>query len=72
VVPEVSVVSRPGEGTWLMVVDGDRAVRRPVTVGLREGGLAEVSGDAITEGVTVVTEDAYSLPEETKIRIVGR
>jgi len=71
-VPEVSVVTRPGEGTWVMVVEGDRAVRRPVTVGLRQGGLAEVSGDGIAEGTTVVAEDAYSLPEETKIRIVGR
>ena len=72
VVPEVSLVTRPDEGTWIMVVSGDSAVRRMVTVGLRDRGLVEVSGDGIEQGMTIVTEDAYSLPEETKIRIIGR
>jgi membrane fusion protein, multidrug efflux system len=71
VVPEVSVVTRAGEGTWIMVVEGDRAVRRPVTVGLRDAGLAEISGEGLEEGMTIVTDDAYSLPEETAIQIVG-
>jgi len=72
VVPEVSVVTRGDEGSWLMVVEGDSAVRRPVTVGLRDGGLVEVAGEGLSEGTTIVTDDAYSLPEVTKIRIVGR
>jgi membrane fusion protein (multidrug efflux system) len=72
VVPEVSLVTRAGEGSWVMVVEGDSAVRRPVTVGLRDHGLVEVAGDGIAEGTTVVTDDAYSLPEVTKIHIVGR
>ncbi|MBE0591246.1 MAG: efflux RND transporter periplasmic adaptor subunit [Gemmatimonadales bacterium] len=71
-VPEVSLVTRAGEGTWVMVVQGDSAVRRPVTVGLRDGGLIEVAGEGVIEGTTIVTEDAYSLPEVTRIRIVGR
>jgi membrane fusion protein (multidrug efflux system) len=71
-VPEVSLVTRAGEGSWLMVVQGDSAVRRGVTVGLRDGGLVEVAGDSLAEGITIVTDDAYSLPEVTKIRIVGR
>jgi membrane fusion protein (multidrug efflux system) len=70
-VPEVSLVSRPGAGSWIMVVEGERAVRRPVTVGLRDGGLVEVSGEGLAEGMTIVTDDAYSLPEETRIRIVA-
>lgn len=70
VVPEVSLVTRTGAGSWIMVVEGDRAVRRPVTVGLRDGGLVEVSGGALVVGTPIVTEDAYSLPEETKIHIV--
>jgi len=69
-VPEVSLVTRTGEGSWLMVVEGDQAVRAPVTVGIREGGLVEVSGEGIGEGTTIVTEDAYSLPPQTKIHIV--
>lgn len=71
-VPEVSLVTRPDGGTWIMAVTGDRAVRRPVTAGLRDRGLIEVSGEGLAQGMTVVTDDAYSLPEETKIRIVGR
>lgn len=70
VVPDVSLVTRAGEGTWIMVVDGDRAVRRSVTVGIRDRGLVEVSGDGLVEGTVVVTDDAYSLPEETIIHIV--
>ncbi len=70
VVPEVSLVTRTGEGSWVMVVEGDQAVRTPVTVGLREGGRVEVSGEGIREGTTIVTEDAYSLPAETTIHIV--
>lgn len=70
VVPEVSLVTRPGEGTWIMVVDGDRAMRRDVTVGLRDRGLVEVSGEGLTAGTVVVTDDAYSLPEETIIHVV--
>ncbi len=72
VVPEVSLVTRAGEGSWIMVVEGDSAVRRPVTVGIRDGGLVEVAGAGLGDGITIVTDDAYSLPEVTKIRIVGR
>ncbi len=71
VVPEVSVVSRTGEGSWVMVVHGDSAVRTPVTAGLRDGGLVEVSGEGIAKGTSIVTDEAYSLPERTKIRIAG-
>lgn len=72
VVPEAALVTRAGEGSWVMVVQGDSAVRRPVTVGLRDRGLVEVAGEGLGAGTTIVTEDAYSLPEVTKIRIVGR
>jgi len=72
VVPEASVVSRAGEGSWIVVVDGQHATRRSVTVGLRDGGLVEVSGEGLAEGMTIVTDEAYSLPEETRIHIVER
>jgi len=72
VIPEVALVTRAGEGTWIMVVEGDRAVRRPVTVGLRDRGLVEVQSDGLEAGMTIVTDDAYSLPEETKIHIVAQ
>ena len=68
-VPVASVVTREGEGSWVMVVSGDTAVRKPVTIGLREDGMVEVSGSEIAEGTVIVTEDAYGLPAETRIRV---
>jgi membrane fusion protein (multidrug efflux system) len=72
VVPEVSVVTRADEGSWIVEVQGDSAFRRPVSVGLRDGGLVEVAAEGLDEDTMIVTEDAYSLPEVAKIRIVGR
>jgi RND family efflux transporter MFP subunit len=71
VVPEGSVVTRPEEGTWIVVVDGEHAVHRPVTVGFRDRGLAEVAGEGVTEGLRIVTDEAYGLPGDTRIRVVG-
>jgi membrane fusion protein, multidrug efflux system len=70
VVPEVSVVTSAAGESWISVVDGDQAVRRNVTVGIHDGGLVEVSGEGISEGLSIVTDEAYSLPEETAIHVV--
>jgi membrane fusion protein (multidrug efflux system) len=69
-VPEESVVTRPEEGTWIVVVEGEQAVRLHVAPGLRDGGLVEVAGEGVEEGLSIVTEEAYGLPEETNIRVV--
>jgi len=71
VVPEGSVVTRPGEGTWIVVVEGDQAVHHPVQTGLRDRGLVEVRGEGLEEGMPIVTDEAYGLPHETMIRVVG-
>lgn len=71
-VPEASVVTRGGEGSWIMVVRDDQATRVPVTPGLADQGLVEIAGDGVGTGMTVVTVEAYSLPEETRVRVVGR
>jgi membrane fusion protein (multidrug efflux system) len=71
VVPEESVITRPDEGTWIVVVEGEQALRHPVTAGLRDRGLVEVSGEGLEEGMRIVTDEAYGLPEETRIRVVG-
>ncbi|HXH28836.1 MAG TPA: efflux RND transporter periplasmic adaptor subunit, partial [Candidatus Polarisedimenticolia bacterium] len=71
VVPVDSLVTRAGEGTWIVRVEGDRAIRTPVTAGLRDGGLVEVEGEGLKEGMQIVTDDAYSLPAETTIRVTG-
>ncbi len=69
VVPNEAVVSRSGEGSWIMVVAGDSASRTPVIVGIREGGLAEVSAPGLAPGMSVATVEAYSLPARTKVHL---
>ena len=70
-VPEESVVPGPGGGTVLMVVEGGKAVPRPVKAGLRDGGLTEVEGEGVKEGLVIVTTDAYNISGETKVHIIG-
>ena len=55
---------------WIVVIERDSAVRKPVTIGFRESGLVEVEGEGLTEGTLIVTEDAYAVPGETKTHIV--
>ncbi|MGB8958869.1 MAG: efflux RND transporter periplasmic adaptor subunit [Candidatus Aminicenantales bacterium] len=69
-VPEESVVPGPGGGTVLMVVEGDKAIPRPVRSGLRDAGLVEVEGEGLAEGLVIVTTDAYNITGETKIHII--
>lgn len=69
-VPVESVVTREGQ-SQIAVVEGSRAVMRPVTLGLRDGGRVEVEGDGIEEGMRVVTEGAYGLPPESRIRVIA-
>jgi len=73
-VPEAAAISDSvgSESGAIVLVEGGRAVRKPVKLGLREAGLVEVAGEGLKEGLTIVTEDAYSLPKETKIRIIGQ
>jgi membrane fusion protein (multidrug efflux system) len=69
-VPEESVVPGPDGGTMLIMIEGDKAVPRPVKAGLRDGGLAEVEGEGLKEGQVIVTTDAYNITSETKIHII--
>jgi membrane fusion protein (multidrug efflux system) len=70
-VPEESVVPGPEGGTVLMVVEGDKAVPKPVKAGLRDAGLIEIEGEGLAEGAVIVTTDAYNIAGETKIHIIG-
>lgn len=70
-VPEESVVPGPRGGTVLMVVEGDKAIPMAVKAGLHDGGLAEVEGAGLKEGLVIVTTDAYNITGETKIHIIG-
>lgn len=71
VVPVESVVTEDGASV-ISVVEGDKAIQKPVKTGLREGRLVEVEGDGLKEGMTIVTVGAYALPKETKIRVLEK
>ncbi len=66
-----SVVGVDGASV-IAIVEGDHAVQRPVKVGLRDGELVEIEGDSLREGMTVVTEGAYGLPKETRVRVLNQ
>jgi len=42
---------------------------KEVRVGFREGDLVEIEGEELDEGDSVVTQGAYGLPGEAKVRI---
>lgn len=71
-VPEASLIADAvtAESGAIVVVEGDKGVRKPVRVGLRESGLVEVGGEGIKEGLVIVTEDAYAVPDGTKVHII--
>ncbi len=74
-VPVASVARDNTGGTFVALVEGEKAVLKPVKVGLREDDLVEVEGDGIEAGKTVVTEGAYGIimtqQFATKIRVVN-
>jgi hypothetical protein len=51
----------------IVLVQGDKAVRKAVKLGLREAGLVQVEGEGLKEGLAIVTEDAYAVPDGVKI-----
>jgi RND family efflux transporter MFP subunit len=71
-VPVESVVKNSEGGTVIALVQGDRAVQKPVKAGLRDGDWVEVEADGLQADMPVVTAGAYALPKETKIRKLGK
>jgi len=72
VVPEASVIadSVGSETGRIVLVEDNKAVWKPVKIGFRETGLVEVIGDGLREGLVIVTEDAYAVPDGIKIHII--
>ncbi|WGS85050.1 efflux RND transporter periplasmic adaptor subunit [Methylomonas sp. UP202] len=68
-VPVESVVNKE-TGSTIAVVEGNTAKQIAISPGLRDGKLVEITGDALQEGMTVVTQGAYGLPAETHIRVI--
>jgi membrane fusion protein (multidrug efflux system) len=55
----------------IAVVEGDTARQVPVTPGLRDGDLVEVTGEGLQAEMRVVTLGAYALPAETQVRVIA-
>jgi membrane fusion protein (multidrug efflux system) len=68
-VPEAAVIADAvgSESGTIVLVQGDKAVRKAVKLGLREAGLVQVEGEGLKEGLAIVTEDAYAVPDAVKI-----
>jgi multidrug efflux system membrane fusion protein len=71
VVPVESIV-RGEQGNEIAVVNGTTAVKQRVTLGLSEGGVVEVLGDGLRDGLSVVVQGAYGLPATSHITVMGR
>jgi membrane fusion protein (multidrug efflux system) len=72
-VPIDSVVTDPNAGgAFIAIVSGDTATRQPVTVGIKDNGLAEIDGADLREGMPIVASGAYGLPEKTRIKPIGQ
>jgi membrane fusion protein (multidrug efflux system) len=72
VVPVESVAKDAEGGTVIAVVQSDKAVQTPVKTGLRDGGWVEIEAEGLQADMTVVTEGAYALPKETKVRVLNK
>jgi membrane fusion protein, multidrug efflux system len=70
-VPTESVVRNEDGANVIAVVEGDTARQVVVQTDLRDGDLVEVQADGLQAGMTVVTEGAYGLPADTRVRILG-
>lgn len=70
-VPRESLV-RTAEGKDVIVgFLGEKAVQKPVQTGIRDGDLVGIEGEEIDEGDPIVTQGAYGLPGEAKVRVEG-
>lgn len=54
----------------ILLVEGETAVQKSVTVGIVDAGMVEIAAEGLEEGQQVVTEGAYGLPDKTKIIII--
>jgi membrane fusion protein (multidrug efflux system) len=74
-VPVASVARDTTGASFIALVEGDKAILKPVKAGLRDGDLVEVEGEGVEADKTVVTDGAYGLimtqQFATKIRVVS-
>jgi membrane fusion protein (multidrug efflux system) len=70
VVPRECIVQNSEGKTCIVGFLGEKAVQKEVRVGLKEGDFVEIEGDELDEGDSIVTQGAYGLPGEAKVRVL--
>ena len=62
-------VTRQTDSSYVMVIEGEKATRRPVTPGLRGDGSWAIEG--VQAGEKVVVEGQFGLPDGAVVRVIG-
>lgn len=68
-IAEDGVVTDPNGNSYIALVKDDIAARKNVKILLKESGLQEIAGEGLEEGMKVVIEGAYGLPDQTKVLV---
>ena len=68
-VPETAL-SPSGQAQYIFVVRDEKAVRLPVMVGMRRGGLVQVSGQVL-EGDQVIVSGLQKVSDGALVRVVN-
>ncbi len=72
-VPLEAVVSDVGSSeASIAIIENNVGKRHPVTLGIKDNGLVEISGEGLKEGTVIATTGAYGLPDNTKVREAGK
>ena len=69
-VPRSAIIEDQGAAS-VFVVEGDRAVRRPVVTGYGNRGMVEISS-GLRDGEQVVTVGQASLKNDSRVTVIGR
>ena len=69
-VPRSAIIEDQGKAS-VFVVEGDRAVRRPVVTGYGNRGMVEVTS-GLRDGEQVVTVGQASLKDESRVTVISR
>jgi len=72
VVPVSAVRHQPDGSGLVAVITGNRVKLQTVKPGIEDDGQVEITGKDIREGLQVVTREVYGLPDNARIRIIGR
>ena len=65
VVPQKAIL----ENTYVFIVDGGKAVKKTVTLGLQNTAMVEIL-DGLAEGALVVVEGNYGLEEGAAVQVL--